>query len=364
MPDGGTAARERLWVWAGISLAWLVWGAVNTFRMHEIVPRIDWATAVWYAVPDAVIWALLTPVIVLVTRQIAASGKGYLETLPLHIAAALGTALVHTGADSGVAVLRGLLYGDPVGFAPVFVKLLIHAVHVNVLVYFLISGFAYYLHSSRALAQRRRRTAELRAELSAAQLASLQTQLRPHFLFNALHTISGLVVSDPKRAQRAIRQLGELLRMSLKGGERQTIPLAEEIAFVEAYLGVEQARFGERLRVELDVEEGLADEPVPALILQPLVENAVRHGVSRNPAGGCLWISAAAANGRLRLVVSDDGPGMEAGEEGSGVGLANTRARLAALYGPDHGFSITGETPRGVRVTVELPRRGREEAER
>ncbi len=346
-------------MWTGVTLAWIVWGAINVVRMHAIVPDIDWATACWYALPDAILWAALTPLIVLATRRFAGTGKSYLETLPVHIVAAVATALFHAGADSAVSVARGLAGGSTPAFWPLFVKLLIHAVHVNVLVYFLISGFAYYLHSSGRLARRQRRTAELRAQLTEAQLTSLQMQLRPHFLFNALHTVSGLIVTDPRRAQRVIRQLGELLRMSLKSGDRQTIPLAEEIAFVEAYLGVERARFGERLGVDFQIDEQLRDVPVPALILQPLVENAVRHGVSRNPEGGRVRIEAAAHNDRLRLRVCDDGPGMAQpiAEDGTaGVGLRNTRARLTALYGDDHLFSMKAAEPRGVQVTIELPR--------
>jgi len=312
------------------------------------------------------LWAALTPLIVLVTRRMAASGRSYVQTLPVHIAAALAAALLHTGSDSAVAALRRLAVGDPAGYWPIFGKLLIHALHVNVLVYFLISGFAYYLHSSRILAWRQRRTAELRAQLTEAQLTSLQMQLRPHFLFNALHTISGLMVTKPKRAQRVIRQLGELLRMSLKSGDRQTITLAEEIAFVEAYLGIERARFGERLEVEFAIDEEVRDARVPALILQPLVENAVRHGVSLNPEGGLVRVEAAAHDGKLRLRVRDNGPGLPKSTESdhsAGVGLTNTRARLVALYGDEHLFSIAPAVPHGVEVTIELPWTGLEALE-
>ena len=354
MRDG--EARERILGWSAVTLAWLVWGAINTARMHAIVPDITWPTACWYGLPDALIWAALTPLVVLLTRRFARSGRSYLKTLPVHVAAAVATSLFHSAADTTVAMVREVAGGSPVAWWPIFVKLLTYSVHANLLVYFLISGFAYYLHSSRRLARRRQRTAELDAQLTEARLANLQMQLRPHFLFNALHTVSGLIVTEPERAQRVIRQLGELLRASFQNSDRKTVPLAEEMASVEAYLEVERARFGGRLGVELAVEEGLAETRVPALILQPLVENAIRHGVSNNPAGGRLLVAATARDGRLRLEVEDDGPGLSESDDGDGVGLSNTRARLEALYGDDHRFSIAAAGPRGVRVTIDLPR--------
>ena len=137
---------------------------------------------------------------------------------------------------AGIAAVRNLAAGQPSAYGVIFVKLLTYNLNFNVLIYFLVAGFAYYLHSSRRLADRQRRTVELRAQLTEAQLDSLQRQLRPHFLFNALHTLSGLMVTDPRRGQRVVRQLGDLLRISLSAPERQIIPLAEEMEVALATL--------------------------------------------------------------------------------------------------------------------------------
>lgn len=358
MPPTRHAREKRSFGWWWIAFAWLAWGMINSARLGAVL-ELDWQTAIWYGLPDALIWATLTPLVVGLTRRTAASGEPFTRSLAFHVPAAVAVALLHTTADTSLAALRHLADGQAAQFTPIFGRLLAHTFHINVLIYFLVAGFAYYILSSERLQHQDRLAAELRAQLTEARLSRLQMQLRPHFLFNALHAISSLMVTDPKLGQRVIRRLGDLLRMSLRTEDRHTIPLDQELEFVAAYLEVEKARFGDRLTVDVDVNATLGDCHVPALILQPLVENAVHHGVSLNVDGGRVSVRATGQNGCLRLEVTDDGPGLRtapAVSESPGLGLANARERLEALYGEAYEFSIEPAEPTGTRVTIVLPK--------
>ncbi|MCP4204507.1 MAG: histidine kinase, partial [bacterium] len=212
MKEPGAPKEERPFGWLGISVAWFLWGLENTARLRAQVPDIGWHKAAWYGMPDALVWALLTPLVVRFVRWTDASGRSLRRTLPLHLGAAVGVAFLHSLADAGIAALRNLAGGHASSYGMIFQKVLTHTFQLNLLMYFLVAGLAYYVSYSRRLAERDRRTAELRAQLTEAQLQSLQTQLRPHFLFNALHTVSSLMETEPRRGQRVIRQLGDLLR--------------------------------------------------------------------------------------------------------------------------------------------------------
>jgi LytS/YehU family sensor histidine kinase len=196
----------------------------------------------------------------------------------------------------------------------------------------------------------------LEAQLARAQLSALRAQLHPHFLFNALNTISALIPRDPSAADRMIERLGELLRRSLDAEGAAEVPLEEELRFLDGYLEIERARFRDRLAVTTRVDPGTMRARVPSLILQPLVENAIRHGVAPRAAPGSVEIRAEHEDGVLRLVVKDDGPGEPApGGHTDGVGLANTRARLRRLYGASHRFQAGNAPGGGFEASVTIP---------
>jgi LytS/YehU family sensor histidine kinase len=184
-------------------------------------------------------------------------------------------------------------------------------------------------------------------------------QINPHFLFNTLNSIAALVYVDPRGADEMLGDLSELLRRSLDSMEEQEIPMCRELQFVRTYIDIEQKRFGDRLRYEQDVPEVLAEALVPALILQPLVENAIRHGIEPQRAPGLITIEATREGQELRLVVRDSGEGFSTEEahrlQGSGIGLANTQARLRELYGVNQQFAIAKCEPRGCTVEIRLP---------
>jgi LytS/YehU family sensor histidine kinase len=213
-----------------------------------------------------------------------------------------------------------------------------------------------YYNESRARALR---ASELERSLAEARLRTLQTQLQPHFLFNALNTISAFVERDPRGARRMIEHLGDLLRFSLQHSARQETTLEEELQALEHFLAIQRVRFEDRLEVSVSVEPGARRAAVPGLILQPLVENAIRHGASLERPSR-ITISAVRDNGDLRLRVADDGPGLPPGwqmEESAGIGLSNTRQRLAQLYPAAHQFSLHESPGGGVTAEVVIPYR-------
>jgi two-component system LytT family sensor kinase len=234
----------------------------------------------------------------------------------------------------------------------------------DLMVYFAIvaAGFARdyfrrYQQRREEAARLQAHAAELHAQLAEARLAALRTQLDPHFLFNTLHAISTLVERDPRGVRRMIARLSELLRSSLEEGDEQEVPLEKELAFLNRYLEIMQIRFQGRLEVTMEVDRDVTDALVPTLILQPLVENAVKHGVGKASGTGLIAIRAyRTAGDRLVLHVRDNGPGLAGGPDAprhEGVGLANTRARLEELYGPDQTLTLR-PVPEGVGVIAEV----------
>ena len=224
----------------------------------------------------------------------------------------------------------------------------------------MVTIISYHLVFQRmqALQTRARELSELAAT---AQLAALRAQLNPHFLFNSLNSIAQLIHSDPDRAEACVERLAELLRYVLKRAEKDFVPLAEELDMTGAYLDIERARFDERLQVETDVEQAVLATLVPNFILQPLVENAVKHGLSRKMGPGRVRITARAAKDVLMLTVHDDGVGMTDAILGQiyerGVGLRNLRDRMQRLYGPTHVPAISSRPGEGTRVELRLPSR-------
>ena len=201
------------------------------------------------------------------------------------------------------------------------------------------------------------RESRLRHSLTQAELRALQAQINPHFLFNALNTIADLIGSEPAKAEAMIEKLAEVFRYALACSQAGSIPVAEEFEFLRTYLAIEQTRFGERLRVEMAMEPGVAHAQIPPLLLQPLVENAVKHGLAPKREGGALSIRASSEEGGLRLVVEDDGVGWSESSAAAvaGVGLRNVRERLQTLYEDRASLEIDGVAGQGTRITITIP---------
>lgn len=222
----------------------------------------------------------------------------------------------------------------------------------------LFGGVAYAIHFYKESLSRQRAIEDMRVELAQAELRALRAQLQPHFLFNTLNSIASLIPTNPTAAEEMTTRLADIFRYALRASDQEHAPLGEELAFLRAWLDIERARFGARLVVEERIEPGLEALPVPSLLLQPLVENAVRHGIAPRPGGGRLGLEARREGDTLVLAVSDDGPGFDpfapGAADGNGFGLHSVRERLRAAGLPD---AITVDTApgRGTRVVVTLP---------
>lgn len=277
---------------------------------------------------------------------------------------ALGASvLATTGVHSGIVALLSRLwpamrtsFNAAAGDAGLVQEIVRHDAIVAVIV----ALMAYALEHEYAARARRHRETTLRDEASRAQLQVLRMQLDPHFLFNSLNAISALVEDEPAAAQRMIYQLGGFLRQTLEHAEQTEVPMRVEVSLLEAYLEIERARFGERLRVEIDVGVELADALVPVLMLQPLVENSVRHGIQPSERGGTVRIHARTDAGRLRVDVTDNGIGVPpafTAAHARGLGLRNTAERLRRSYGDAASLDVAPGEGSGTRATVVLPLR-------
>jgi sensor histidine kinase YesM len=237
---------------------------------------------------------------------------------------------------------------------------LITGIHTHVLTYWITVGFVHVTEYWRRAREREVRAAELAAELSRARLDALSMQLHPHFLFNTMHAISSAIREDPEGAEDMLAELADLLRATLEKPAGNEVTLREELDFIERYIGIQRVRFGDRLDVHMTVDDSMFDARVPGFILQPLVENAIEHGIAKRLRGGRLEIAAAAEGDTLVLSVTDDGPGLADGDArghgtGERVGLANTRARLAHLYGDRGALELLTPEGGGVAATVRVP---------
>jgi LytS/YehU family sensor histidine kinase len=219
-------------------------------------------------------------------------------------------------------------------------------------------GIGYALDSKERLARERMQSARLSEALSKAQLNALRRQIEPHFLFNALNSIAGLVRENRNEAAvKMIAGLSDFLRRVIEDNNRQEVPLSEEVEFLQKYLEIQKVRFADRLAVQLQVPSELLRSQVPSLILQPMVENAIKHGIAKRAHGGEIRISAFRSNGTLTLKVYNDGPSLstDANTAGAGVGISNVRTRLQSLYGDGFEMKLTNEGPHGVEASVSLP---------
>lgn len=337
-----------------ILCGWMVWGAIYAIYLRRVKEGQTDLQVLHYAFSDAVLWALATPFVFALARRFPVRAPHALARLLVHAVVGPAVAVVVLVLD---AAQDQVLHFGPGGWT--FREFLVHSLpyrwHSNLLIYSCLVAIGHWLEYQRRLRVSEHSVEVLRAELAETQLRSLRSQLRPHFLFNCLNTIVGLVETRPSEARRTLGQLSELLRVALRTPLEETIPLREELRFAEAYLALEKARLGDRLSIEVDVEPEAIDVPVPAILLQPLVENAVRHGLAPRIEGGCVGVRARLVGPRLELLVDDDGIGFQATEGRSGIGLSSVRRRLRALYGDEHSCEVHARAGGGTEVAISVP---------
>jgi two-component system, LytTR family, sensor kinase len=305
-------------------------------------------------------WFLLLPGILAVADRFPLNRRGLSGSLVAH--GVIGS--LFALADIAVRVLINswlpwYATARPVPFAVRFQNTFLNGFHSNLLVYWAIVGATQGLAYYRKLEERELRASQLETRLAQAQLQVLKIQLQPHFLFNTLHAISALVQKDPDAADHTIALLSDLLRLTLETGSEQEVSLQRELDFVERYLEIEQTRFGDRLTVRMEIADDVRDARVPSFVLQPLVENAIRHGIAPCSEGGRIEIIAARRDGELTMLVQDNGQGFVETPIREGLGLRNTRARLEQLYGAGDRLILTQAPGGGTVVTLNIPFRSR-----
>ena len=337
--------------------------------------EVSWRQAVSYALWDWYVFALLSlPVIRLakvVPLATPAPRPFGLWPLGVHALASVCFSLAYM-------VLRATVgaWQSNAGFVAAFKPLLVKTWHFNLLIYWVIVAVTQAFEYYRKYRERELRASELEKRLAQAKLQALQMQLNPHFLFNTLHSISALMHKDVEAADRMVMQLSDLLRSALDSSNTQEVPLRDELQMLDLYLGIEKIRFGDRLTVKVDIAPELLTAQVPNLILQPLVENAIRHGIEPRARPGRIELRARRQQGSLALEVSDNGNGLSRSAAGpgsnhrigtgaardatllptrEGVGLSNTRARLKELYGQAHAFELQPGPEGGLQVRLTIP---------
>lgn len=270
-----------------------------------------------------------------------------MRSVAIHLAAGVGVALVKWQLDN---VLRHYVLGFKQSTSLIF------GFHQSLLTYWLLVGATQaYLYYQR-YREGELRSAQLGTQLAQAQLQALRMQFHPHFIFNTLNAISTLVHKDPDAADRMIARLSELVRHTLENVGVQEVPLAQELEFLERYLEIEQTRFADRLVVRMEIAPETLDARTPYLILQPLVENAIRHGIAARSLAGSIEVRARRDDAMVVLEVWDDGPSMPGGAGTKvGVGISNTRARLETLYGSAQRFEVKNAARGGVVATLTFP---------
>jgi two-component system LytT family sensor kinase len=347
--------------WALASIYWVLVGLANTTDVYFVRP-------VAHARPfGGVLATEMTAVLTWIPLTVAIFWLA--RRYPLRRGRWARSGLVHLAGCVAIIVVRALLiYAlDPyLGFhetTPPLGSVLVHSAYNNGFFYWLLAGVAHAIDLSRRERERQVAAADLEAELTRAQLFALKAQLHPHFLFNTLHSISALVHDEPDSAERMIARLSELLRHVLDSAAAETVRLDEELDCLRPYVEIEQLRFGDRLTVREEVDPRLRDVLVPHLVLQPLVENAVRHGIAPRSAPGSVVVAARIDGERLQLEVTDDGVGLAApgaraplnGRGAGGLGLSTTRARLRRMYGKDGGLELRPSASGGVTATLTIP---------
>jgi signal transduction histidine kinase len=309
------------------------------------------------------VWAALTPLVFALARHFPLRLPVDGRTVTVHVIGSLVATLVHGGVYTLTSMLL-VTTSPPMALPLLLFRSIVGWLPLTVLIYVGLVSAGHWMELAKREREREQRTLSLEAQLAGAQLQALRMQLHPHFLFNTLNTIAALVRErDVTASVRLISQLGDVLRQVLRSAGTQEVTLAEEIAFIGRYLEIEQVRFADRLRVRWDADDDAMDASVPHLILQPLVENALRHGIAGRENAGLLEIGARCRGTRLVIWVRDDGPGLEAATMASshGIGIANVRARLAALYRGEGTLALEPvplDDGGGVRATISIPFRG------
>ncbi|HKY30399.1 MAG TPA: histidine kinase [Pyrinomonadaceae bacterium] len=344
-------------IWTFIGIVFTLQGYFTSYRSARPIALVDSA---YLQFTWSYLWALATPLVLWTASRLPIERNNWLRSALLHVPISIVLGVVVTAIGH---VLMWLYWDFSVGrpfswerMARFVIGNFSEAIGIYMLVALTSYAFTYY----RRFREGQLRTFQLEAQLSQAQLQALKMQLHPHFLFNTLHSISALLNKDANAARRMITRLGDFLRLTLENSGSQEVTLQQEMEFLSCYLEIERIRFQDRLTTRIDIAQQTLDAKVPNLLLQPIVENAIRHGIAPRSTPGLIEIEAKQRNGTLRIQVRDNGPGLPAHRTSEnlfkrGLGLANTETRLERLYGSDHLFDLSNDPDGGMVVTMEIP---------
>lgn len=361
---GSSLWRSR---WKRLALIWGIWtfiGIVFTlqsyftsFRSEKPVPFFD---SFYLQMTWAYLWALATPFVLWAASRLPIERNNWMRSALLHVPLSIVLSAFITALGHVVLWFYwGWSMGRPFSFERMG-RFVVANFSEGIGIYLLIALTGYAFSYYRRYREGQVKTLQLEAQLSQAQLHALKMQLHPHFLFNTLHSISALLSTDTESARKMITRLGDFLRLTLDNSGSQEVTLQQEMEFLSCYLEIERIRFQDRLVTRVNVAHQTLDAKVPNLILQPIVENAIRHGIAPRSTPGLIEIGAERRNGTLRIQVRDNGPGLPIHRTSEnmfqrGLGLSNTETRLERLYGAAHLFDFSNSPAGGLVVTLEIP---------
>jgi len=348
--------------WSFIGLFLFSQGLAQKLLSHDPHPwwhhLTSWMVGVW-------LWWAFTPLVLWLGHKVPIDRKPYWRAVLFHLPISLVFPFANLTVEA--AILHGLhLFPDIMVSVPATLAfLMIMAYHQTVITYWTVlaaqCGYNWYRRYEERRQEALRlelRSSQLERQLAQAHLSALKMQLQPHFLFNTLNTIMVLVRQQKgPEAEEMLGRLSDLLRCVLEDVQAQEVPLTRELEYLQLYLSIEQVRFQDRLHVDVAADPEVLDAALPHMALQPIVENAIRHGIGRSSTAGSISISACRVNNSVEIKIQDDGPGLApaTGSAGGGIGLANTRARLQELYGDAAGLSVRNAEQGGVVATMVLP---------
>lgn len=323
------------------------------YFLYSRSSKVTWASALTEELNYCYLWALFTPLILYLVRRFRIEGNLRFRNTLIHILASLSLSIVQRGIHVTIACVL-------INHKPFSMMSVITAIYSNfdygILIYWVLLLVDHAVTYYQKYREGELVAVRLESQLVSAQLQALKMQLHPHFLFNTLHSISALIHNDIDSADRMIARLGDFLRLTLDNVCTQEVTLEKELQFLTGYLEIERIRFHDRLKVNFEIDPATLDLYVPNLILQPMVENAIRHGIAPRNEPGELWIQSYCAGDSLQIRVRDNGRGMKDGDrpKHEGIGISNTRSRMQQLYGNRARLEFTN-VPGGFMVILELP---------
>jgi sensor histidine kinase YesM len=329
---------------------------LRTYAQKEIA--IAWYIPALMEFSYSFQWVLLAPLALWLVKKLPLDRKRWIWQAPLHI----GIGMILSALTMGVRMILRWIFLEPAGSILSFddiIRNMFSFFDYGMMSYFLILFLSYAHEYRERVHEREQRTLQLETELATSQLSHLKSQLHPHFLFNVLNTISMLVrKKENDTAVNMLAGISDFLRQSLATDTQQKIPLSKELEFARLYLDIQRLRFQDRLQVKFDIAASIEKVLIPPLLLQPLIENALEHGIGADAKSGLIEISASANNGKVKLLINDNGTGTESPEFSpakKGIGLSNTESRLMKLYGNAARLSIVTEAAKGTTVEISIP---------